>query len=94
MGLLLRLAAVVVAVVVVVVDEVGVGCGRSRLDLRRGVGEGKVLKLRRYPCCCDVAKAVRSMKFDRRNSMSFVGEIEPRSNNRELHFFEILGGVP
>ena len=82
----------------------GVGCGadldgqageeRYKYCLMYGVGDGlvgRVLKQRRYPCCCDVVKAVRSMKFDRRNSKSFVGEIELRPNNLELHFYEIWG---
>ena len=88
---LLLCHAVAVVVEVVAVGGDGAGCGRSRSDLRRGVGEGRVLIQRRYPCCCDVVKAVRSMKFDRRNSKSFVGEIELRPNNLELHFYEIWG---
>jgi hypothetical protein len=36
---------------------------------------------------------MRTMKFDRPNSMSFVGEIEPRPNNLESRFCEIWDGA-
>ena len=100
-GLLLCPVVAVAAVVdgeVVAVGGVGAGCDRSRLGLRRGVGEERVLTQRRYPCCCDVvvvavAKAEKLMKFGRRNWRSFVGEIGPRSNNLESQFCEISDDV-
>ena len=64
-------------------------------------GEGAtVSKQRRCPCrfVVVVAKAAKkstmTMRLGRRNLLSFVGEIEPRSNNLESRFCEISGDVP
>ncbi len=66
------------------------------------MGEGAIAsKQRRCPWrfVVDVVakaamKLMTRMRLDLRNWMSFVGEIEPRSNNLELRFCEISGDVP
>ncbi len=89
-------AAAVVVVVAVAVDAVVAGCGTSRCRWQSGEEAETIWKRFRRPWLGVVEEektTMRTMKFDRPNSMSFVGEIEPRPNNLESRFCEIWDGA-